>query len=73
MRRLATLAAVAGLAGSAFLAAAPAQATCYVNVSRPTGLGVCASIKPDPTYGTCVHVAVYTDAPAGDQDPLFCV
>lgn len=73
MRRLPALAVATALAGSAFLAAAPADATCYVNVSRPVGLGLCASVKSDPTYGTCVHVALYTDAPSGDPHPLFCV
>ena len=52
---------------------APAQATCYVHVTQPTGLGVCASVKNDPKYGLCVHAAVYTDVPAGDEDPLICV
>ena len=73
MRRLATLAAVAGLAGSAFLAAAPAQATCFVNVSQPTGLGVCASVKPETGYVACVHVEVYTDAPSGDGGAVRCI
>ena len=52
MRRLATLAAVAGLAGSAFLAAAPAQAYCPIpnSYAHP-----CASL-----VGDCVTVAVYT-------------
>jgi len=71
MRRLATLAAVASVAAG-FLAASPAQATCYVNMSAPTGLGVCASIKNDPTYGTCVHTAIYTDA-ATPEHKLVCV
>lgn len=60
-----TAATLGGLSGSA-------HAECYVQLVQPTGLGVCASVKPEPGKGTCVHVAVYTDVPSGDPDPLFC-